>query len=258
MKVLLKTIVDYAGWVHVAGVLVILLCLRSVFLARRERDRSIYSLEKEAATGREFRVLTIGMITGLVMGLAFFLTAVVAPRVTFVEPEAEPAEATPVAALVLPTVTPTRARATATPTTTPTRIRPTLPPPTLSVPFSNTVTITDVATSTPAPTPVPLCPNPLARLTSPQPGGTASKAVQILGTANTPDFDYYKLEYSTTGRQDQWAVVTDLHRRPVESGLLDVWDTSALPNGVYNLRLVVVDKTGNYPLPCSVRVNVSN
>ncbi len=256
MKVLLKTIVDYAGWVHIVGVMVILLCLRSVFLARHERDRSIYSLEKEAATGREFRVLTIGLMTGLVMGLAFFLTAVVAPRVTFVEPEMEP-EATPVAALVLPTVTPTLARATATPTATSTRVRPTLPPPTLPILIPDTM-ITDVVTSTPVPTPVPVCPNPLARLTSPQPGGIVSKAVQILGTANTPEFDYYKLEYAVPGRQDQWAVVTDLHRRPVDNGLLDVWDTTGLPDGVYNLRLVVVDKTGNYPQPCSVRLTVSN
>jgi hypothetical protein len=257
MKVLLKTIVDYAGWVHFAGVLVILLCLRSVFLARRERDRSIYSLEKEAATGREFRVLTIGMIAGLVMGLAFFLTAVVAPRVSFVEPETEP-EVTPAAALVLPTVTPTRARATATPTATPTRIRPTLLPPTLAVPFSSTVTIDDSATPTAAPTSVPLCPNPLARLTAPQPGGTVSKAVQIFGTANTPDFDYFKIEYNVPSKPDGWALVTDLRRRPVDSGLLDVWDTRTLPNGVYDLRLVVVDKTGNYPVPCGVRVTVSN
>ena len=87
MKVLLKTIVDYANWVHIAGVVAILLCLRSVFLARLERERSIYSLEKEAATGKEFRVLTIGVIIGAVMGLILFLTAGVAPQVSFVEPE---------------------------------------------------------------------------------------------------------------------------------------------------------------------------
>jgi hypothetical protein len=257
MKVLLKTVVDYANWVHIAGLLVILLCLRSVFLARQERDRSIYSLEKEAATGKEFRVLTIGMITGAVMGLAFFLTMVVAPRVTFVEPETE-TEATPAAALVLPTVTPTRARATATPTATPTRIRPTLPPPTLSSPFSMTVPISDVSTPTPPPTSVPICPNAQAQVTSPVPGATVSKSVQILGTADIQDFEYFKVEYTSPAKPDAWTVVTDLHRRPVTGGLLDIWDTSAFPNGVYNLRLVVVDKTGNYPKPCEVRVAVSN
>ena len=31
-----------------------------------------------------------------------------------------------------------------------------------------------------------------------------------------------------------------------------------LPPGVYKLRLIVVDNTGNYPLPCEVRVIVEH
>jgi hypothetical protein len=250
MKVLLKAVVDYANWVHIVGIFAILLCLRSVLLARHERERSIYTLEKEAATSKEFRVLTIGLIVGAVMGVMFLLTTVIAPRVTFVEPEEQPV--TPAAALVLPTVTPTRARPTPTATATATRVRP-LPTPT----FIAITLAPPEPTATPPPPP-PSCPNSLARLTAPAQNATVSGAVQILGSANIPNFDYYKIEYSSPAKPGHWALITDLRRGSVAGGLLDVWDTTAFPNGPYTLRLVVVDNTGNYPDPCTVQVTVSN
>jgi len=249
MKVLLKAVVDYASWLHIVGIVGVLLCLRAALIARRERERSIYTLEKEAATSREFRVLTIGVIVGVAMGLVLFLTTAVAPRVSFVEEEKQ--EETPQAALVLPTVTLTRPRATPSPTATATRIRPTatsFTTPTLEIDFPPPT----------APPPAPVCPNPLARLTAPVPGMTVSGAVQILGTANLSNFDYYKVEYCAAEKPREWGLITTLRRDPVAGGLLDVWDTTAFSNGTYRLRLVVVDNTGNYPDPCEIRVTVSN
>jgi hypothetical protein len=249
MKVFLKAIVDYANWFHILGVLGILLCLRAAVLARRERERSIYTLEKEAATSREFRVLTIGLAIAGAMGVVLFLTAAIAPQVTFVEADVQ--EETP-SALVFPTVTPTRARPTVTPTLTPTRVRPT-PLPVVTLPTAEPAT----AVPTPVPPP-PLCPNPLARLTAPVQDAGVSGAVQVLGTANVEDFQYYKVEYEVADSPGQWALITDLRYSPVAGGLLDVWDTTAFPDGAYRLRLIVVDQTGNYPEPCQVRVTINN
>ena len=255
MKVFLKAIIDYANWLYIVGIFGILLCLRAAFLARRERERSIYTLEKEAATDKEFRVLTIGVVIAVGMGVVLFLAAVIAPHVTFVEAEIK-REETPEAALVLPTVTPTRIQPTATHTPTPTRIRPTAPPITPLI-MLTVEDITPTVTPTPEP-PRPVCPNPLARLTAPPPNTTLSGAVHILGTANIENFDYYKIEYRMDNPATEWALITDLRRGPVAGGLLDIWDTTAFPNGDYRLRLVVVDITGNYPQPCEVRVTVSN
>jgi hypothetical protein len=250
MKVFLKAVVDYAFWFHILGVLGIMFCLRSAFLARRERERSIYTLEKEAATSKEFRVLTIGLAIAGGMGVVLFLTAAVAPQVTFVEVAMQ--EETP-AALILPTVTPTQVESTATPTATPTRFRPTA----LPVIAYTQEPVTAVPTSTP-PLPPPLCPNSVARLTAPDQNAILSGAAQIMGSANPPNFDYYKVEIAQAAKPDQWALITDLRRSPIAGGLLDMWDTTAFPNGRYRLRLVVVDITGNYPEPCEIGVEVTN
>lgn len=251
MKVFLKLIVDYAVWVHVIGVIGILFCLRAALMARRERDLSIYTLEKEAATNKEFRVLTIGIAIAAVMGVVVFLTAAVAPRITFVESSGM--QETP-AALILPTVTSIRATPTASPTPTPTRIRPTA----LPVIVLTEEPATPAPTPLPPPPPPPPCPNSLARLTAPGQNAVVSGVVQIVGTANLPNFDYYKIEFASAGNPSEWALITDLRRSAVEGGLLDVWNTAAFPNGAYRLRLIVVDNTGNYPEPCEVGITINN
>ena len=249
MKVFLKAVVDYAVWFHILSILGILFCLRAAFLARRERERSIYTLEKEAATSREFRVLTVGIAIAAAMGIVLFLTAAIAPQVTFVEADVQ--EETP-AALVLSTVTPTRGKPTATSTMTPTRVRPT------PLPVSEA---TEELAVPPSPTPTlppPLCPNSLAHLTAPNQDAVLSESVRIMGTVNLPNLDYYKIEFAPAESSGQWALVTNLRHSAVVSGLLDIWDTISLPNGSYRLRLVVVDSTGNYPEPCEVRVTIDN
>jgi len=76
----------------------------------------------------------------------------------------------------------------------------------------------------------------------------------IKGTASVDNFWYYKLEFGCGERPTDWSVIGELHYEPVVRGILGYWNTGALPEGVYTLRLVVVDKTGNYPEPCEVRV----
>jgi len=251
MKVFLKAIVDYSSWFYILGIFGILLCLRAAFLARRERGRAIYTLEKEAATSKELQVLTIGIAIGGAMGVVLFLSTAIAPQVTFVEANMQ--DETP-AALVLPTVTPTRPQTTPTFTPTPTRIRPT------PLPYVTPTFVMEIATvALPTPTPLPpQCPNPLARFTAPYQAAVISGNVQVIGTANLDNLDYYKVELSAADNPGQWSVVTELHHNAVVNGLLDVWDTSAFPNGSYRLRLTVVDNTGNYPEPCEVSVVVSN
>lgn len=82
--------------------------------------------------------------------------------------------------------------------------------------------------------------------TTPTAGATVSGAVEIRGRANVPDFRFYKVEYSPIGRDDWVLIGSDVIRTPVQEGRLVIWQTALVPDGVYRLRLHVVDPTGNY------------
>ncbi len=95
-------------------------------------------------------------------------------------------------------------------------------------------------------------------ISTPTPGAVLSGAAEIRGKALVLDFQFYKVEYAPTG-QDEWVLIgTDVVRTPVENGRLVVWQTGRVPNGTYQLRLRVVDPTGNYCEAIVSSVRVSN
>lgn len=248
MTVLLQLIADNAGWVYAFCALIALWQLRIVLRAQRERRQSVFALEREAAFQRVVNALGIALALLVTMGGTYFIGNVLLEVVRpLVEESTVP---TPV--LVLPTLetpatelTPT---ATPTPLATPTPfVKPTLRPLPTPVP--------EEPTATPAPAIVaPDCPNPGARLTSPGQGQNVGGAIVVMGTANLPNMQYYKLEFRPVGSSGDFTYLTG--RNAPADGALGVWDTSPLPPGAYTLRLVVVDHTGNYPPPCEVTVNV--
>jgi tetratricopeptide (TPR) repeat protein len=92
-------------------------------------------------------------------------------------------------------------------------------------------------------------------VTSPKAEAALKGRAEVRGTANLADgFVYYKLEYRTPG--GEWQLIGDLHYQPVVDGLLGVWDVSGLAPGRYELRLVIVDDTGNFLPPFELWVNV--
>lgn len=147
---------------------------------------------------------------------------------------------------------------------------PALPPTSTSVatrpvtPFRPTPTATPelvpTPTFTPSPTPtvpskpLPRCPNPHARITYPYMDEWISGVVPFKGSADIPNFQYYKFEYRPFGEKE-WRFLVRFDR-PVTNGTLMEWHTYTVPPGRYEVRLTVVDKTGNYPEPCIVRVYV--
>ncbi|MBC8252900.1 MAG: PQQ-binding-like beta-propeller repeat protein [Ardenticatenia bacterium] len=112
---------------------------------------------------------------------------------------------------------------------------------------------------TPTPTPRPLnplpnCPDPNARITYPRMGDWISGVVPFEGSANVPNFQYYKFEYRSVG-EEAWRFLVRFDQ-PVTNGTLMEWHTHTVPKGEYELRLTVIDRSGNYPEPCVVRVRV--
>ena len=84
-------------------------------------------------------------------------------------------------------------------------------------------------------------------------GITTAKAGwwNIVGTAEIPNLQYWKGEISADG--NAWTL---LYRsaQPVRGGLLIEFNTRTVPAGAYQIRLLAVDRTGNYPAPCVIQV----
>ena len=92
----------------------------------------------------------------------------------------------------------------------------------------------------------PAVQEPQALITSPSVHSVVHGRVQIIGTATQPNFQFYKVEYSLARDRQNWVHVTAVKQTPVVNGVLDVWNTTIVPDGAYCLRLRVVDNTGNY------------
>ena len=238
----LNIIDEYAIWLYAACSLAILLYIRSYAVARKERENTIFTIEKEVAAHREGRAMTgIGGVLGAVM-VVTALKYYVMPSIDLATMLAP----TPTLTLSIPTVVPH--------TPTPTLVTPTAtsrPRPTRRV-----VPTSVPATATPLP-PAP-CPDENVCITSPGMNASIAGRVAIQGTANHDRFQFYKVEYGQGEQPASWHVISDVHRTPVVNGVLEEFDTAGFPNGVYWLQLTVVDQSGNFPPPCRVRVLIQN
>lgn len=250
---LLDVMNRYVIWVYVLCLVGVILNLRTYAMARQERADTIFTVEREAATLREGRAMTnVGLLLGLV--------AVVLVLQFYILPSVD------TSVLVQATTTPTLVLTTATP-------RPTLPPTvavaeaeltrTHAVPMP---TATQAPTATPNVTPTVVTPPPPASpcsepntcISSPGSNASIQGMVSIRGTAQHPDFQFFKVEYGVGEEPSGWNSIGETVSQPVAGGTLITFDTAALPNGVYWLRLTVVDSTGNFPPPHRVRVTIAN
>lgn len=238
---------QYQWWLYGFLGLLLLFYLRRAIAARQQGRRSIFKLEQEQSRTRYSRSIIVVLLTLLLAAAIFGLTNFLGPELLR-PPEPTPKETA--GPLSEPTLTPTPLPPTITPTPTATK-----PPATPLVVATPTPKV--VATVTPAVRP-PSCPDPGARITSPGVNQTVRGDVQVRGVANIADFQYYKIEVAAGANPgDQgWSVVGVLHYTPLEGGVLETFNSGAYPPGVYTLRLVVVNMSGNYPEPCRVTVNV--
>lgn len=173
-------------------------------------------------------------------------------RVVAVDQQGRRFESAPARVNVLhdasPTPTPT---GTATPTETPIAL-PSPSPTATETPVvlpspSPTATGTPIALPSPSPTatgtpaPLPTEPAPLAvvaGIQAPQDGDSVAGLASILGVASGPSFASYGLEVLLGDVWTPLAPDAPLVFTPT-TGVLAVWDTTTLPNGVYTLRLFV-------------------
>jgi hypothetical protein len=214
----------YAPYLYGASVLALLLSWREIRQAQKLRTETIFSLEKELAAVRQRRGRNTLLV---VLALLVLLPATPEPTPTL---------------LVIELPTPTLESATPTRTRIPTRPRPTPMPPT--------------ETPTRTPPPIPVCAQPGVCITVPTKNQVIAGPITVRGTAQIDRFQFYKLEYGLGENPQQWNSVGEVHYSPVADGALGVWDTAGFPNGVFKLRLTVVDMSGNFPPPCEIQVAI--
>jgi hypothetical protein len=79
-----------------------------------------------------------------------------------------------------------------------------------------------------------------AAISEPAPYSYIRGQVPIMGSARGGDFNYYRVIFGEGINPSGWIQIGPEHRDQVGSGLLEMWDTSAL-DGLYSLRLSIVD-----------------
>jgi hypothetical protein len=146
--------------------------------------------------------------------------------------------------------------------------------PTMPAVFSVTPTIAFLATATTTPpatgledqapgagteptlTPLPGlgCTPDQIMISEPKDGDTISGVVVVRGTADIPNFGFYKYEIARPG-ETVWLSI-NAGEQPVREDVLGEWVTSVLPPGDYNLRLVVADNQGKFLPACIIQVRV--
>jgi len=223
MGYVFRSFAVYAPLIYISLLILGLFIFRRMWRSWREWRDAVYSLEREFALWRLARITGLGM---LIVGL-FFAEFYIA---TFIVPLLPASDL---------------------------RITPTLdllvsPEPTLFPVDSG---------STPLPTqPVQNgmsgCISDKIMITSPNPGETLNSVVDLIGTANIPDFGFYKYEIAPAGTEN-WATI-GANREPKTDGELGKFNTLSLSNGDYFLRLVITDNVGNALDPCVIAIRVFN
>lgn len=244
MTVVINLIREYAPWIYGVCALVALWYLRTAILARQERRYAVFALERETALNRTYGAWTVAIALSVVMGLVYLTSTFVSEAV---KPMAEDLT-TPTPIVVTPSrPSPTLPAPEITPTSTPTlRPRPTLrPQPTIGAITTNTPSVQS-----------PVCRDPRAVITAPGVNAVVSGMTPVFGTAVHERFQYYKLEYGAGTNPAVWSYF-DGGDQPVQGGRLGTLNAAALAPGTYAIRVIVVDKTGNFvDPPCQTVVVV--
>ena len=218
-----RSLDTYEPLIYISLAILGLFVFRRMWMMWREWRDSVYTLEREFALGRLGRATALGF---LVLGL-FFVEFYIA---TFVAPSLPASDL--------------------------------LTTPTLDLLASPQATLLPVDATQAALVTQPVqsgmsgCITDQIMITSPRSGEDLSAVVDLIGTANVPNFGFYKYEVAPVGTLN-WATI-GADRKPKKNELLGRLNTLSLSNGDYFLRLVITDNVGNSLEPCVISVRVLN
>src|SRR5215216_2064854 len=216
-----RTLANYEPLIYIALAIGAMFAFRRMWRSWREWRDSVYSLEREFALRRLGQATALALlILGLVFA-EFFVATFIAPSLPASDILATPT----LNLLVTPAVT-------------------------LS-PGSTALAVTQ-----PVPNGMSGCVPGKVMITSPKPGDEVKGTIKITGTADAPNFAFYKYEVASVGTQN-WATIA-AKQDPVKDNDLGEWNTIPFTNGDYFLRLVIIDNVGSSLEPCVIAVRVLN
>jgi len=228
MEAALRFLRDYEVWIYVILGALAAWQVRKFTLAWEELRAAAFGMERDGAQAR-LNIAAIWLVTFLLAAMAeFTVVAFVVPSV----PGALPLPTPTLNLLITPTITlPAQANGDGTPQA-----------------------LAGSTTSVSAEIEANGCIPDQVILLNPQNGAEIEGVVTITGTADIPDFGFYKYEVARPG-DPAWLPI-QAGREKVKQGRLGDWDTRTLPAGEYLLRLVVTDNRGQALTPCVIRVQV--
>lgn len=225
MGIVYRNLATYESLIYVALAIVGMFAFRRMWRAWREWRDSVYGLEREFALRRLGQATAVAfLVLGLVL-VEFFIATFVAPTLP-----ASDIMSTPTLDLLA------------------------APAGTLSPDAATQSALSPVTQEVPSG--MSGCEPDKIIITSPESGEIINGTVTITGTANVPNFGFYKYEVAPLGTAN-WATITagDKTKKNEELGQ---WDTTALANGDYFLQLVIIDNVGKTLEPCVIAVRILN
>jgi hypothetical protein len=218
-----RSLGTYESLIYISLAIFGLFVFRRMWGAWREWRDAVFTLEREFALWRLVRVTALGFLVLALFFVEFYVATFIAPSL-------------PASDLMVT--------------------------PTLDLLVSPQPTLVSIDTTPASPPPQPAqtgmsgCVAGKIMITSPKPGEEVKAVVDIIGTADVPNFGFYKYEIAPVGTQS-WATVA-AEREPKKDKVLGKWNTLSLSNGDYFLRLVITDNVGNALEPCVIAVRVLN
>jgi hypothetical protein len=93
---------------------------------------------------------------------------------------------------------------------------------------------------------------------SPASGQAVEGEIEIRGSNAVDGFQSYEVAFASAGDSTQsWNLI--LHNaQPIQDGIMAVWDTNAIPNGVYYLRLLIIKADGSQSVVTVGNIHVRN
>lgn len=120
-----------------------------------------------------------------------------------------------------------------------------------------TLTPTPVGTIIPN-APAADCPDPNVTLQIPANGMIVFEPLSVIGTADAPNFAFYRFELNGEATFSSWATIGVDGTNPVrERGVLGQFSPSFYTPGEYRFRVTVFDITGTQVGACAVTINIS-